>query len=154
GKDPLGETVRREVPPGLGQTQALESPRRAPPPLNRTAQLDQPINLAETTRAAQSPFHTQEPAAVPPARPPLATTMGIGPAAEPVIRDMPPPPHPSALGSPAPRAAAPSSPLLVDVTPLSLTVETVSGYCDRIIQRNTPVPCEETRQFVTARDNQ
>jgi molecular chaperone DnaK len=48
----------------------------------------------------------------------------------------------------------PSAPLLVDVTPLSLSVETVSGYCDKIINRNTPVPCEETRQFVTARDNQ
>ncbi|MCA9627142.1 MAG: Hsp70 family protein, partial [Myxococcales bacterium] len=149
-KDPLGETVRREVPPGLGQTQALESPRRAPPPLNRTAQLDQPINLAETTRAAQSPFH--QPEAPPPARPPFATTMGLGGAADPVIREMPAPPHPSAIAQP--RAASPSSPLLVDVTPLSLTVETVSGYCDRVIQRNTPVPCEETRQFVTARDNQ
>ena len=47
-----------------------------------------------------------------------------------------------------------TAPLLVDVTPLSLSVETVSGFCDAIIARNTPVPCERTRVFATARDNQ
>lgn len=51
-------------------------------------------------------------------------------------------------------AAGPAPPLLVDVTPLSLTVETVGGFCDPIIQRNTPVPCEETRSFATASDGQ
>jgi len=44
--------------------------------------------------------------------------------------------------------------LLVDVTPLSLSVETVGGFCDRIIQRNSQVPCEERRVFVTTADNQ
>jgi hypothetical protein len=44
--------------------------------------------------------------------------------------------------------------LLIDVTPLSLCVETVGGYVDTLIARNTPVPCERTRDFVTAHDNQ
>jgi molecular chaperone DnaK len=35
-----------------------------------------------------------------------------------------------------------------------LSVETVSGYCDTIIERNTAVPCQRTRPFVTAQDNQ
>ena len=42
----------------------------------------------------------------------------------------------------------------MDVTPLTLAVETVGGYCDTIIERNSPVPCERSRQFVTARDDQ
>ena len=46
------------------------------------------------------------------------------------------------------------TPLLVDVTPLTLTVETVQGYCDPVIGRNSPVPCERSRTFVTAADNQ
>lgn len=50
--------------------------------------------------------------------------------------------------------AAPPPPVLVDVTPLTLAVETVEGYCDSIIERNTTVPCSRTREFVTAADNQ
>jgi len=46
------------------------------------------------------------------------------------------------------------APLLVDVTPLSLSVETVGGFCDAVIARNTPVPCERTRVFATAADQQ
>ncbi|HVY28550.1 MAG TPA: Hsp70 family protein [Polyangiaceae bacterium] len=45
-------------------------------------------------------------------------------------------------------------PVLVDVTPLTLAVETVEGFCDSIIARNTTVPCSRTREFVTAADNQ
>ena len=86
-----------------------------------------------------------------------STTPGAGgapmppPMPAPTIRDMDGSPHPDGLGA---AGGAPGAPLLVDVTPLSLSVETVSGYCDNVIARNTPVPCEQTRAFVTARDNQ
>lgn len=46
------------------------------------------------------------------------------------------------------------APLLVDVTPLSLLVETVAGYCDVLLAANTPVPCDKTRVFRTAQDGQ
>ncbi|MDB4942281.1 MAG: Chaperone protein DnaK, partial [Labilithrix sp.] len=46
------------------------------------------------------------------------------------------------------------APLLIDVTPLSLRVETVGGYSDVLIVANSPVPCEKTRTFLTASDNQ
>jgi molecular chaperone DnaK len=48
----------------------------------------------------------------------------------------------------------PAPPLLVDVTPFTLAVETVEGFCDPIIARNTTVPCSRTREFVNAADNQ
>ncbi|MEO0325756.1 MAG: Hsp70 family protein [Myxococcota bacterium] len=46
------------------------------------------------------------------------------------------------------------TPLLLDVTPLSLGVETVDGYCEAIIQKNAAIPTEQTRLFTTARDGQ
>jgi molecular chaperone DnaK len=47
-----------------------------------------------------------------------------------------------------------AAPLLIDVTPLSLRVETVGGYCDVLIAANTAVPCDRTRTFLTAADGQ
>ncbi|MCW5832085.1 MAG: Hsp70 family protein, partial [Labilithrix sp.] len=47
-----------------------------------------------------------------------------------------------------------STPLLIDVTPLSLGVETAGGYADVLIPANSPVPCEKTRTFLTASDGQ
>jgi molecular chaperone DnaK len=48
------------------------------------------------------------------------------------------------------REPARPAPLLIDVTPLSLSVETVGGYGDVLIEANTPVPCDRTRNFATA----
>ncbi|HTP51643.1 MAG TPA: molecular chaperone DnaK [Anaeromyxobacteraceae bacterium] len=44
--------------------------------------------------------------------------------------------------------------LLLDVTPLSLGVETSGGVFTRIIQKNTTVPCKKGQVFSTAVDNQ
>lgn len=63
-------------------------------------------------------------------------------------------PAPHQIAAPQAPPERPPLPLLVDVTPLSLCVETVGDYCDVIIARNTPVPCEQSRGFVTARDDQ
>jgi len=66
-------------------------------------------------------------------------------------------PIPPSYGGFEPVSRAPSSrppPLLIDVTPFTLAVETVDGFCDAVIERNTQVPCERTRVFVTAVDNQ
>jgi molecular chaperone DnaK len=71
---------------------------------------------------------------------PPATGRGTGPAARPPAR-------------PQPVTASPA-PLLLDVTPLSLGVETVGGYCEHIIKRNAAIPVEQTRIFSTAKDLQ
>jgi molecular chaperone DnaK len=52
------------------------------------------------------------------------------------------------------RGVAYASPVLVDVTPRGLVVETAGGYTDTIIPRNSKIPCERTRRFSTGRDMQ
>ncbi len=109
-----------------GATQVL--PVYVPPPA---------APLAPPAAAPAPPPLPQQPAAPPPQARPFAGTMPMQ-AVAPQIREM----------------RAPTAPLLVDVTPLSLSVETLGGYCDVVIARNTPVPCDRTRVFVTAKNYQ
>ncbi len=69
-----------------------------------------------------------------------------------------PPPAPPQYMSQPPRAPVFTQsmppPVLIDVTPRALVVETAGGYCDTVIPRNAKIPCERTRIFATAQDGQ
>ncbi len=44
--------------------------------------------------------------------------------------------------------------VLLDVTPLTLSIETLGGIATPLIERNTTIPTEKTKTFTTAEDNQ
>jgi molecular chaperone DnaK len=125
----------------------------APPPPKQAAP---PPNPAPTPKRADRSMPTKTEFL--PGRNAAALVFDVA-AVEPArsVPDLPPgprrapPPAPAipvapAAPSPPPRPA----PLLIDVTPHSLGVETVGGFCDVLIDANTPVPCDRTRAFTTA----
>ncbi len=60
----------------------------------------------------------------------------------------------SLVGDVATEEAAGAGAFLLDVTPLSLRVGVAGGLAETLIERNTPVPIEQTRTFTTTQDNQ
>ncbi|MTW25797.1 Hsp70 family protein, partial [Streptococcus pneumoniae] len=44
--------------------------------------------------------------------------------------------------------------LLLDVTPLSLAIETMGGVATKLIDKNTTIPTQKSQVFSTAADNQ
>jgi molecular chaperone DnaK len=67
---------------------------------------------------------------------------------------LPVPAEPPRVPSVLPTAGLGAGPLLIDVTPLTLSVQIVGGLSDAIIARNTPVPCTRTRRYTTGVDSQ
>jgi molecular chaperone DnaK len=111
--------------------------KRAPPPL-RLPSAPEPDTPMPSVRSAIA-----RPVTVPAVAPQAARfEQRTG------LRSSPPSANPESTMSRRP------APLLIDVTPISLGVETAGGFCDFLISANTPVPCDRTRVFLTASDGQ
>jgi molecular chaperone DnaK len=170
------ELARRDAPtaPGVDDTSPMPASSDDDDPSMLGPAIVNPRH-AQTVKTTTPPLNTTQPMAVPPlkATQPIATqhvsrppTPPPLPVERPVERAVPPalpPPErvaPSALGAtttavmPVSVPPAAYAPVLVDVTPRALVVETAGGYSDIIVPRNAKIPCERTRAFSPARDHQ
>lgn len=110
-------------------------------------QADEDDDVPELTSLARGAARPQVP-------PPASSVV---PAPPPAARRPEPPQQvapPAQEAEPQPEAPAFVAPLLLDVTPHSLGVETAGGYCEEVIHRNAPIPTEQSRIFSTSQDNQ
>jgi molecular chaperone DnaK len=134
----------RVAPPPVPQAAAQASEGGAfkpmPPPLPSQA----PANVQDNEfEAADLPELTLD----------EASQYGMIPlepsAAEGPVLSLAPRPETEQLSLPQGQA-----PLLLDVTPQSLRIETVAGFTEVIIERNAAIPVEQSRLFTTSRDFQ
>jgi molecular chaperone DnaK len=167
------ERVAAESPPRAAPPAAPTRPQGAfassPPPARPFASSPPP---ARPFASSPPPFASRPPP-VPPvpfgsAPPPFASrppplAFGSAPPPAPSTASGPPPGFAlSPAGPSAPMTLPPGAspgvhyqtPILVDVTPRALVVETAGGYSDTVIPRNSKIPCERTRKFATGRDMQ
>ena len=93
-----------------------------------------------------APAPSPSPPSVPPVPP---ATYAPAPTAPTYV----PPPVPAYAPLPAP-VAPPPAPVLLEVTPRGLGIATVAGFCEELIRRNSRVPTEARKLFITSRDNQ
>lgn len=154
------------------------SPFGSAPPFAATPAAQQPPAVPAPAPVPQSPYASQPPPlqgfgmhasqpppqphpSQPPPQPHPSQPPGFGfQSAPPVSPSQPPLPPQGLYAEPVVPMAAPTGrpqypgPVLVDVTPRGLVVETAGGYTDTIIPRNSKIPCERTRRFATGRDMQ
>jgi molecular chaperone DnaK len=140
--------------PASGGDQALPTPQSFPPP-GLAAALVHPATTQPLGSAIPTPL---------PTIPTPLQTIPTPVQTIPTPVQMPVPaslrtstqrtPVQSPPSTPRPPQPAAVTPVLVDVTPHALVVETVGGWCDVVVQRNAKIPCERSRAFATSSDMQ
>jgi molecular chaperone DnaK len=142
-------------PPAFGQPPG-PPPFQSSPPQAATAQFG---GFGGAPQAPPQAYASQPPAAFGSAgqsQPPIFGAYHSAPPDAPLdVHAMGAMDHTASLGAPGmPQNIGYQAPVLVDVTPRGLVVETAGGYTDTIIPRNSKIPCERTRRFATGRDMQ
>jgi hypothetical protein len=142
---PQSPTLIAQHPPSSMPPGPLQPPAWPPPPSAQPASASAPPAWPPPQSAQPAP------ASVPPAWPPPQS-------AQPAPAWPPPQQNPTLVApQPAPAPVARpvvQSPIVMDVTPRSLGIATVAGFCEELIRRNSRVPTETRKMFSTSRDDQ
>ena len=148
---PPGSSTARGVAVSPGPA-AMTPPR--PPPSRDSFNDD-----FQTGPALEAPTVTQPGLSVPIAPPTAPTLMAMTPPG--AATELEPSPASTAKGFQPPQpypgmqpAPARPAPVVMDVTPRSLGIATVAGFCEELIRRNSHVPAQIRKLFTTSRDLQ
>ncbi|HYI87479.1 MAG TPA: Hsp70 family protein, partial [Burkholderiales bacterium] len=147
-------------PPVSSRPPAIAAPPPAVMAIPPPARLPMPSVPPPAPPAPPAPVVLPAPPAPPAALPvtaPMRPETFAAAAVTAPTRAPEPAPAPAQLASVPPPVIdieEPRAPLLLDVTPLTLAIETAGGFCEPIIERNAPIPTEQTRRFSTSQDNQ
>ena len=165
----IDSTIPPPVPPPI--------PKRPPGPASSTLDIPALSSTQPTRPVTARPPNPRSWADDDKGRPPPLPSPTAAPGAPTLFAPPPPPPlAPSstargfappaiALGAPAVSLAAagpalppppslPRPPVVLEVTPRSLGIGTVAGFCEELIRRNSRVPAEIRKLFTTSRDRQ
>ena len=144
-------------PPMGAATQPMAPSYPTAAPQATTLMSSSPPPPAQAFQPPQAyPVMQQQPA------PHQMPTMAIQP---PAMQQMPPPPMqqaypqqmptpPAYVPPPPPEPVYRPPPVVLDVTPRSLGIATVAGFCEELIRRNSRLPTEMVKLFTTVRDLQ
>ncbi len=122
-------------------------PQQEPSPASTAKGFAPPQQYPVTATPPPPPAHQTPPAHQAP------TQMAMQP---PPMQQMPAPQPfrlPTMPEPPPPEPVRPT-PVILDVTPRSLGIATVAGYCEELIRRNSRLPTEMVKLFTTSRDKQ
>jgi molecular chaperone DnaK len=169
-------TLATQVPAQIAALQRLRPAATTEPLVAPTHEARSPSAPAREARSPSAPAREARSPSAPAreARPPTALTPEVPSPGDGVLEtgtpfpsqlpSQPDPPRGSIPALPAVSEQPPEPqgtlsipsipPVLVDVTPRALVVETVGGWCDVVVQRNAKIPCERTRAFATSADGQ
>ncbi|MEO7095843.1 MAG: Hsp70 family protein, partial [Polyangiales bacterium] len=147
---PQATTLMSSSPPPPAQEPSPASTAKgfAPPqqyPVTQTPPPRPPAHQMPTQMAMQPPPAHQMPTQMAMQPPPMQQMPAAPPQAAFQMPPMPAPPPPAPVHRP---------PVVLDVTPRSLGIATVSGYCEELIRRNSRLPTEMVKMFTTSRDKQ
>ncbi|MFO0630784.1 MAG: Hsp70 family protein [Polyangiales bacterium] len=142
-------------------------PSVIPPAATMNAQgvvVPPPLSSSGRAPSAPPPVGPNAPVVPPSVFPPPSTAVAavaIGASVSSTIVAEPPrglgsvfPPSSPMTNQQSVSKSLPNAPLLLDVTPFSLGVETAGGQCEPVIRRNATIPVEQTRIFATTSDGQ
>ncbi|AKV02739.1 Chaperone protein DnaK [Labilithrix luteola] len=141
-------------PPAPAIPSALHTAPMAPPPFGYGSAPPPPAPYGSAPPPpAPGPYGSAPPPR--PSQPPVFGTFQSSPPAAGYGAQQAMGPSGISLAAPAPPTnLGLAAPVLVDVTPRGLVVETAGSFTDTIIPRNSKIPCERTRRFATGRDMQ